>query len=73
MMNMNFEENLQRLNDIIDEMEQNSTSIDHSLKLYQEAIELAAAAGEILSNARQHVSILQGEVKQPFQIEGDDE
>jgi len=69
---MDFENNLQRLNEIIDEMEQGSASIEHSLALYEEAVGLVAQANEALAGARQKVSILQEQIKKPFEIEEDE-
>ena len=63
---MSFEEKLQRLNEIIDEIDQGEVSIDQSLSLYEEAVGLAEQANDVLACARQKVSILQDQVMKPF-------
>lgn len=42
-MNNNFEANIERLNQIIKELESNDVSLDESIKLYQEGIELTSS------------------------------
>ncbi|MCC8014991.1 MAG: exodeoxyribonuclease VII small subunit [Eubacterium sp.] len=66
-----FEDNLLRLEEIAELMEQEDTTLDKSLKLYKEGTELAAVLGESLKKTRQQVMILKKNaegafVKEPF-------
>lgn len=53
-----FEESLTRLEDIIDIIENSETSLDSSVKLYKEGIELSAFCMESLNQAEKEVEIL---------------
>jgi|GEM_PF-1113838 len=56
--NTKFEDILDRLDKIIEEMEMADTGIDKSLVLYQQAMDLAAASRKILDAAEQSVRLL---------------
>ncbi len=53
-----FEENLQRLEEIAELMESEKTTLESSLKLYREGIDLCIKLGEKLDGAAQQVSLL---------------
>ena len=53
-----FEEALSRLEEIVEMMEAGELSLDESVKLYKEGVELAALCGGKLEDAKQQVTIL---------------
>lgn len=53
-----FEEALERLEEIVHEMEAGELSLDDTVKLYKEGVELAAFCGVRLNDAIQQVTIL---------------
>lgn len=53
-----FEEALSRLEEIVSAMEEGELSLDETVKLYKEGVELASFCGEKLSGAKQQISIL---------------
>lgn len=48
---MSFEENMQRLEEIVRTMERGEASLEESLKLFQEGTELVSVCGKLLDNA----------------------
>ena len=46
-----FEENLNRLEEIVKELEDGSASLEESMKLFREGSALAASCGELLDQA----------------------
>lgn len=53
-----FEEALERLEEIVHEMEAGELSLDDTVKLYKEGVELASFCGGKLNDALQQVTIL---------------
>ena len=53
--NKTFEENLQRLEQIIRSMERGEVALEESLKLFQEGTELVGACEKLLENAELQV------------------
>ncbi len=53
--NKNFEENLQRLEQIVRTMERGEAPLEESLKLFQEGTELVRACGKLLDDAQLQV------------------
>lgn len=53
-----FEEALARLEEIVDSMEEGELSLDETVKLYKEGVELSSLCSEKLSGAKQQISIL---------------
>lgn len=53
-----FEEALLRLEEIVDSMEAGELSLDETVKLYKEGVELSSLCSEKLTNAKQQISIL---------------
>ena len=49
---MNYEENLLRLEEIVNELEKNNVSFDKSIKLYEEASNIIQSGHEILKNGK---------------------
>jgi len=54
----NFEENLQRLEAIVSELEQGGLALDKSLKLYEEGIQAYRACHEMLQKADARIAKL---------------
>lgn len=54
-----FEQAINRLEEIISIMESSDTSLEQSVKLYKEGIELSVFCGESLNKIEQEVTILQ--------------
>lgn len=53
-----FEEALSRLEEIVTLMEKGELSLDDTVKLYKEGVELASFCGVKLTDAKQQVTIL---------------
>ena len=53
-----FEEALSRLEEIVTLMEKGELSLDDTVKLYKEGVELASLCGGKLTDAKQQVTIL---------------
>lgn len=68
-----FEDNLLRLEEIAELMESDETTLEKSLKLYKEGVELAAGLGESLKTAKQRVSMLKKTAEGAFLKEPFDE
>lgn len=68
----NFEEALQRLEKIVEELEKGNLSLTESLKLFEEGVSLSRFLREELDKAERKIEILMkkdGEIKkEPFQI-----
>lgn len=66
--NKNFEKSLTRLQEISKEIENEEISLEKSIKLYKEGLELASYCSEFLSNAEQEVFVLQQEFEDKFEL-----
>ena len=53
--NMTFEQNMQRLEQIVRTMERGDIALDESLKLFQEGTALVECCGKLLDNAELQV------------------
>ncbi len=53
--NMTFEQNLQRLEQIVRAMERGDVALDESLKLFQEGTSLVQSCGKLLDEAQLQV------------------
>ncbi|MCK8103466.1 exodeoxyribonuclease VII small subunit [Pseudoalteromonas sp. 2CM36K] len=58
--NLSFEQALEELTKIVNEMEQGDLSLEQSLKQFERGIALASASSGKLQQAEQKVSILMG-------------
>lgn len=54
--NVSFEENMQRLEQIVRTMEKGDAPLEESLKLFQEGTELVKCCSQMLDNAEQQVT-----------------
>lgn len=68
-----FEEALSRLEEIVTLMEKGELSLDDTVKLYKEGVELASFCGGKLTDAKQQVTILSADLdgqlsEKPFDI-----
>lgn len=61
-MNMNFEESMNRLNQIVELLDSDKLSLDKSLDYYKEGIELTVACKKMLENAKLSVETMNGEL-----------
>lgn len=55
---LNFEQAMERLENLVGEMESGSMSVEHSLKAFEEGIGLTRQCQQILENAEQKVKLL---------------
>ncbi|MCP4228712.1 MAG: exodeoxyribonuclease VII small subunit [bacterium] len=55
---VNFEEGLERLQEIVDDLEQGTATLDETLQLYEEGVGLAAALNAELADAETRVEEL---------------
>ena len=68
-----FEEAIIRLEEIVNTMEEGDLSLDDTVRLYKEGVELAALCGGKLSKAKQEVTLLTADLdgqltEKPFDI-----
>ncbi len=56
--NPSFEDNMQRLEQIVRKMEQGDVPLEESLKLFQEGTELVRKCTELLDNAKMQVQMV---------------
>ena len=56
---MSLEESLERLEEIVKELENEKLPLDKSLKLYEEGVKLAGKCSGELENAKRKIQILQ--------------
>lgn len=56
-----FEEAMSRLEEIVRILEGGKTSLNDSMKLYEEGVALVREANELLSNAKQKLIVVNGE------------
>ena len=70
MENMTFEQAMNRLEDIVKQLEDNTVSLDNSVELFQEGIQLSKFCSDKLSSVEEKVSqiMIDGELKE-FKIE----
>ena len=56
--NKTFEENMQRLEQIVRAMERGDVALEESLKLFQEGTDLVAKCGKLLDEAEMQVKMI---------------
>ncbi|TDT61939.1 exodeoxyribonuclease VII small subunit [Fonticella tunisiensis] len=56
--NMKFEEAIQRLEEIVNVIEDDSLSLEESIKIFQEGMELAAICNKKLDEAERRISVI---------------
>ena len=56
--NASFEQNMQRLEQIVRAMERGDVALEESLKLFQEGTELVRSCNELLENAQLQVKMI---------------
>lgn len=64
----NFEEALNRLDEITQKMENAEVTLEESMKLYKEGVEIASFCSEFLSNMEQEVKTLQKNSNGTFKL-----
>ncbi|MBR1442140.1 MAG: exodeoxyribonuclease VII small subunit [Firmicutes bacterium] len=62
-----FEQSLERLEEIVENMEKNEMSLDESVKLYKEGIELYTRCAENLGKLEQEVIMLKKTAEGDFE------
>jgi len=66
--NPTFEENMQRLEQIVRAMERGDVPLEESLKLFQEGTELVRACGKLLDDAQLQIQkVLSGATGEPVE------
>ena len=55
----NFEDNLTKLTEIIEQVEDSQTPLDTAISLYKEGVTIATKCGDILTQYEEEVHILQ--------------
>lgn len=65
----NFEENMQGLENIVQELEKENLNLEDSIKKFEEGIELSKKCNEILEDAEKKITIL---IKKEDKIEEED-
>ena len=64
----NFEEELQRLSQIVEQVESGQTPLDEAIKLYKEGLTLAAKCGASLTAYEEEVATLQKNAEGAFDL-----
>lgn len=57
-MENNFEDNMEKLEKVVAELENDELSLDESVKKFEEGIELSKKCNDILQNAEKRITIL---------------
>lgn len=55
---INFEDNINELENIVGQLEKNDISLDESLKLFERGVKLSAQCNKLLDEAEQKVNVL---------------
>ena len=66
---MNFEENMESLEKIVQELEKGELNLDESIKKFEEGMNLSKKCNEILEEAEKKITIL---IKKDDKIEEED-
>jgi len=66
---LTFEDNLTRLAQIVEQVEDSQTPLDKALALYKEGLTLATKCGEVLTGYEQEVLVLQKNAEGTFNLE----
>lgn len=66
---MNFEENMENLEKIVQDLEKGDLNLDDSIKKFEEGIELSKKCSEILEKAEKKITVL---IKKDDKIEEED-
>lgn len=66
---MTFEQALSRLEEIVSDIENNDTTLDESVKLYKEGIDLSVFCGEQLKKTEQEITVLKQNADKIFSEE----
>lgn len=67
--NISFEQSMQRLDEIVRQLEKGEAQLDESLALFEEGTALIAACGKMLDSAEQKVVMLKkGENGEPTEV-----
>ena len=66
---MNFEESMNRLNEIVKALENGNSELDRSLALFEEGAAIIKNCNKMLDEAEQKVSMLKNGNEEPFRPE----
>jgi len=66
---MNFEENMENLEKIVQELEKGELNLDESIKKFEEGMQISKKCNEILEEAEKKITIL---IKKDDKIEEED-
>ena len=66
---MNFEENIEKLEKIVQELENGNLNLDDSIKKFEEGMNISKKCNEILEEAEKKITIL---IKKDDKIEEED-
>lgn len=55
---MNFEENLEQLEKVVQELESGKLNLEDSIKKFEEGMDLSKKCNEILENAEKRITVL---------------
>jgi exodeoxyribonuclease VII small subunit len=73
MAEIRFEENLKKLEKIVEDLENGGLSLDEALKKYQEGIELSRLCTLRLESAKKKIDVLTKNKKGEFELKSPDE
>lgn len=66
---MNFEENIEQLEKVVQELESGNLNLDNSIKKFEEGMNLSKKCNEILEEAEKRITIL---IKKDDKVEEED-
>ena len=66
----NFETDITRLAEIVEQIEDGDTPLDTAISLYKEGLELAAKCGKTLSQYEEEILTLQKDAENNFVVRG---
>ncbi len=68
----NFEQQIKRLREVVQELEQGDLPLEKGVALYKEGVSLAASCREQLAKAKHEIAVLTEEGLQPLTSAGED-
>lgn len=67
--NVNFENQLQQLETIVEQLESGELPLDEALKVFEKGVKLSRQCQQLLADAEQKVTILMDNQEQTFEVD----
>ena len=67
--NINFEDSMEKLQNIAKQLEDDNLSLDESIKLFEQGMDISKKCKEMLDKAEKKIKILVGDDEEDFEID----